>query len=37
MSWGEIVTDRFENGKIVERWYNTDALGIFRQLGLVPE
>lgn len=37
MNWGEIVTDRFENGKIVERWYNTDALGIFRQLGLVPE
>lgn len=37
MSWGEIVTDRFENGKIVERWYNTDVLGIFRQLGLVPE
>jgi predicted ester cyclase len=37
MSWGEIVLDRFENGKIVERWYNTDVMGIFRQLGLVPE
>jgi predicted ester cyclase len=37
MNWGEIVLDRFENGKIVERWYNTDAMGIFRQLGLVPE
>jgi len=36
MSWGEITTDRFEKGKIAERWYNTDALGLFRQLGLVP-
>lgn len=36
MNWGEIVLDRFENGKIVERWYNTDVLGLFQQLGLVP-
>jgi predicted ester cyclase len=36
MSWTEMLTDRFEKGKIVERWYNTDALGLFRQLGLAP-
>ena len=27
---------RFENGKIVERWGSSDALGILKQLGVVP-
>ena len=26
----------FENGKIVERWANSDELGMLRQLGAIP-
>ena len=28
---------RIENGRIVEEWTSWDALGLMRQLGLVPE
>ena len=26
----------FVEGKIIERWYHGDTLGLFQQLGLVP-
>lgn len=32
-----ITIARIENGKIAERWASFDALGIIRQLGLLPE
>jgi predicted ester cyclase len=28
---------RFEGGKMVEHWANSDELGMMQQLGLVPE
>lgn len=31
-----ITIDRFANGKIVESWYNFDALGLMQHLGVVP-
>ena len=31
-----IAINRFANGKIVERWFNSDELGMMRQVGLVP-
>jgi predicted ester cyclase len=31
-----IGIDRIVNGKIVESWGNSDELGVFKQLGLVP-
>ncbi len=31
-----ITTVRMKNGKIVERWANTDELGLLQQLGLAP-
>ena len=30
-----IIIQRFENGKIVEQWTETNLLGLFRQLGIV--
>ena len=32
-----ITIDRFADGKIVEEWTNFDALGLFQQIGLIPE
>ncbi len=32
-----IAIARIENGRIAERWTSVDALGIVRQLGLLPE
>lgn len=32
-----IVIDRMAGGQIVERWDQTDALGMLRQLGVVPK
>ena len=31
-----IAINRFANGKIVERWFNSDELGMMRQMGLLP-
>jgi steroid delta-isomerase-like uncharacterized protein len=31
-----ITIDRFANGKIVESWYNFDALGLLQLLGAIP-
>lgn len=31
-----IAINRFVNGKIVERWFNSDELGMMRQMGLLP-
>jgi predicted ester cyclase len=33
---GSMYICRFENGKIVERWANSDDLGMLRQLGVIP-
>ena len=32
-----ITIKRLSGGKIVEAWTNFDALGMMRQLGLIPE
>lgn len=32
-----IIVARIEDGKIVERWASYDALGMMRQLGLLPD
>lgn len=34
---GAISISRFENGKIVEEWEYNDGLGMYRQLGLLPD
>ena len=31
-----ITIDRLANGKVVESWYNFDALGLMQQLGVIP-
>jgi predicted ester cyclase len=31
-----IAINRFENGKMVERWFNSDEMGMMRQMGLLP-
>ncbi|MBE2268862.1 MAG: ester cyclase [Anaerolinea sp.] len=36
MSWTAIATNRFENGKIVERWFNSDVFGMLQQFGIIP-
>ncbi|MCK6577732.1 MAG: ester cyclase [Anaerolineae bacterium] len=36
MTWTAIATNRVENGKIVERWFNSDVFGLLQQFGLVP-
>jgi steroid delta-isomerase-like uncharacterized protein len=37
VSVGGITIDRFEDGKIAERWTNWDTLGMMQQLGVTPE
>jgi len=32
-----VVISRFTDGKIIEEWETLDMLGLFQQLGLVPE
>lgn len=32
-----IAINRFVNGRIVERWFNSDELGMMRQMGLLAE
>lgn len=31
-----VSIERFDDGKIVERWFNQDDLGLMMQLGLIP-
>jgi predicted ester cyclase len=35
--WTETQVGRYENGKLVEHWYNSDDLGMLQQIGAVPE
>ena len=37
VTWSETHVGRYENGKLVEHWGNSDDLGIMQQLGAVPE
>ena len=36
LSWAGLAMFRVVNGKIVERWFNSDSLSIVQQLGIVP-
>ena len=36
LSWEAIDVARFQDGKIVERWLESDAVTLFKQLGLMP-
>lgn len=36
MSWTGMGTFRFENGKLAERWYNSDGFGLLQQFGMIP-
>jgi predicted ester cyclase len=31
-----IAINRFENGLLAERWFNSDEMGMMRQMGLLP-
>jgi predicted ester cyclase len=37
VTWTETHIGRFENGKLVEHWGNSDDLGMMEQLGAIPE
>jgi predicted ester cyclase len=37
MTWTAIAVNRFENGKIAERWFNSDVFGMLQQFGLIPK
>jgi predicted ester cyclase len=34
--WKGLAIFRLEQGKIVERWFNSDSIAIYRALGLAP-
>jgi predicted ester cyclase len=36
LSWKGLAMWRIVDGKIVERWFNSDSLSIVQQIGLVP-
>lgn len=36
LSWTGLAMFRIVNGKIAERWFNSDSLSIVQQLGIVP-
>ena len=36
LSWEGIAVFRIAGGRIAERWFNSDGIGIVRQLGLAP-
>jgi predicted ester cyclase len=36
VTWTETHVARFENGKLVEHWGNSDDLGMMQQIGAVP-
>jgi predicted ester cyclase len=35
--WTVIIIGRFANGNLVEDWVEYDRLGLFQQLGAIPE
>jgi steroid delta-isomerase-like uncharacterized protein len=37
IEWTESHFGRMENGKLAEHWTDADQLGMFRQMGLIPE
>jgi predicted ester cyclase len=37
VTFGGTTIMRFSTGKVVERWSESDFLGILKQLGVVPE
>ena len=37
VTWTETHVGRYENGKLVEHWGNSDDLGLLQQIGAVPE
>ena len=37
VTWTETHVARFENGKLVEHWGNSDDLGMMQQIGAVSE
>ena len=37
VTWTETHVGRYENGKLVEHWGNSDDLGVLQQIGAVPE
>jgi predicted ester cyclase len=36
LSWEGIAIFRLEDGRIAERWFNSDSISVVRQLGLAP-
>ncbi len=36
LTWKGIAMFRLANGKLMQRWFNSDGLSIVQQLGLVP-
>jgi predicted ester cyclase len=36
LSWRGLAIFRIADGKIAERWFNSDSISIVRQLGLAP-
>jgi predicted ester cyclase len=37
ITWTGIAINRFDqNGKMVERWFNSDELGMMRSMGMIP-
>lgn len=36
LSWQGLAMFRVTGGKLVARWFNSDGLGIVRQMGIVP-
>jgi predicted ester cyclase len=36
LNWNGLALFRVVNGKITERWFNSDSLSVVQQLGLVP-
>ena len=37
MTWTAIAVNRFKNGKIAERSFNSDVFGMLQQFGLIPQ
>ena len=37
VTWTETHVGRFEDGKLVEHWADSDGLGLMQQIGAIPE